>query len=371
MGPKNWLLGIIPLLIIWVVTNIFMTGWVEQDLTARASAAISAPGSNLDKPSLTVAGRDVTIAGTAFDAKDDAGAVKAADSTNGVRLVRDAITAIPSAKPYLFDAKLDGKTVVLTGNVPQPTTRSKIIAAAKLAAPGASVVDNMTYAQGAPAGFETIVAYGIAEAGKLENSDVSLLDTAYSISGFAPTAPVFDAAMAATQQLPAGATLAKAEITQPKIAPKPVEVVPPPAPPPPPPPPPAVVEAKADTGPLTPAECQPKFADSLAKHEILFDSDKASIHKDSDAILNELSVIAKRCPDAKIQISGHTDASGKVDKNMKLSKLRANAVVDYLVKSGIPRERLTAVGYGQTRPLASNDTVEGRAQNRRIEFEVK
>jgi OmpA-OmpF porin, OOP family len=56
---------------------------------------------------------------------------------------------------------------------------------------------------------------------------------------------------------------------------------------------------------------------------------------------------------------------------MKLSQQRAKAVSDYLIKSGISRKRLTAVGYGQTRPIASNDTVEGRAQNRRIEFEVK
>ena len=59
------------------------------------------------------------------------------------------------------------------------------------------------------------------------------------------------------------------------------------------------------------------------------------------------------------------------DANIQLSQRRAESVADYLVKAGIPPERLNAVGYGKTRPIASNDTEEGRAQNRRIEFDVK
>jgi len=78
-----------------------------------------------------------------------------------------------------------------------------------------------------------------------------------------------------------------------------------------------------------------------------------------------------RCPDALIEISGHTDSVGSDDTNLQLSRRRAEAVSDYLKRAGVGAERMTAVGYGKTRPIASNDSEEGRARNRRIEFDVK
>jgi outer membrane protein OmpA-like peptidoglycan-associated protein len=165
--------------------------------------------------------------------------------------------------------------------------------------------------------------------------------------------------------------------------PPPVEVKPPPpapppppvekpkvveAPPPPPPPPPA---PPAKSEPITPAACQPQLAAILAKQKILFETGSAAIDKKSDAVLKELSATAKSCPDANIEISGHTDTIGQEDRNMRLSQARAQAVANYLIKDGIPAGRLTAVGYGPNRPVASNDVEEGRSQNRRIEFQVK
>ena len=81
--------------------------------------------------------------------------------------------------------------------------------------------------------------------------------------------------------------------------------------------------------------------------------------------------IAKTCPQFNIDIEGHTDAEGRPDRNLVLSQQRAQSVVDYLVDAGIPVERLRAVGYGETRPVAPNDTSENRARNRRIEFSVR
>ena len=129
--------------------------------------------------------------------------------------------------------------------------------------------------------------------------------------------------------------------------------------------------AQVPAAPLPATECQPRFADILAQGEILFDTGKASIQKDSDAVLDNLTATAMRCADAHVEISGHTDSVGSDDTNIQLSQRRAEAVADYLVKAGIPPERLNAVGYGKTRPIASNDSEEGRAQNRRIEFDVK
>ena len=80
---------------------------------------------------------------------------------------------------------------------------------------------------------------------------------------------------------------------------------------------------------------------------------------------------ALRCPTANIEVAGHTDADGEDGFNQALSEKRAQAVVDYLVKAGLPADRFTPTGYGSTQPVAGNDTDEGKAQNRRIEFVVR
>lgn len=118
------------------------------------------------------------------------------------------------------------------------------------------------------------------------------------------------------------------------------------------------------------ATCQGLFSTLLGKGTILFDTGQASISRDSAGLLDNLVVVAQRCPEARIEISGHTDASGDATANLDLSKRRAEAVAGYLETAGVAAVRLTAIGYGSTRPIASNETEEGKAQNRRIDFLV-
>ena len=83
--------------------------------------------------------------------------------------------------------------------------------------------------------------------------------------------------------------------------------------------------------------------------------------------LGELAAFLKRLEDVYVDIEGHTDSVGPEDYNLSLSQRRAQAVVDLLVNEhGIAPQRLTAVGFGETQPVASNDTAEGRAENRRV-----
>ena len=84
-----------------------------------------------------------------------------------------------------------------------------------------------------------------------------------------------------------------------------------------------------------------------------------------------MAAVAANCPEASISIEGHTDSQGPDVYNQDLSERRASAVVDYLVSQGIDATRLSAVGYGETNPIADNETREGRAINRRIEFSVQ
>jgi outer membrane protein OmpA-like peptidoglycan-associated protein len=75
-------------------------------------------------------------------------------------------------------------------------------------------------------------------------------------------------------------------------------------------------------------------------------------------------------PDVKMSIAGHTDNSGKPEKNQALSVARAESVKKYLVSKGVAENRLTATGYGQDQPIADNTTPAGKAKNRRVEFKV-
>ena len=103
---------------------------------------------------------------------------------------------------------------------------------------------------------------------------------------------------------------------------------------------------------------------------IFFDFDKATLRKESFNELENLTKLLNDVPSLKIEISGHTDGKGSAAYNLTLSDNRAKAVVDYLVGKGISKDRLVAKGYGLTRPIATNDTEEGRQLNRRTEFEI-
>lgn len=104
---------------------------------------------------------------------------------------------------------------------------------------------------------------------------------------------------------------------------------------------------------------------------IYFDFDKATFRTESYTELNKLERMMAENPNLKVEIAGHTDNIGTAAYNMQLSQRRAEAVKDYLVKKGIDPRRITAKGYGKTRPLASNDDEkEGRELNRRVEFRV-
>jgi outer membrane protein OmpA-like peptidoglycan-associated protein len=87
-------------------------------------------------------------------------------------------------------------------------------------------------------------------------------------------------------------------------------------------------------------------------------------------VLDRFAVLAGECPSVGLRVVGHADSRGKAKRNLELSKRRARAVVAYLIEKGIDAGRLEAVGYGEARPLAPNDTARNRAKNRRIELEI-
>ena len=103
------------------------------------------------------------------------------------------------------------------------------------------------------------------------------------------------------------------------------------------------------------------------KLEIYFDTDSAVVKPEYYPEIEKIANFLKEHPDMKIEIQGHTDSVGPADYNLKLSQRRAEAVKKILVeKFGISPDRIIAKGYGETKPIAPNDTEEGRAKNRRV-----
>ena len=176
------------------------------------------------------------------------------------------------------------------------------------------------------------------------------------------------ALVAATASLAVGCT-AHAQFGEPQA--------PPPAPPAPPPPPaPTPAAAPAPAPPPPPAE--PKKSNVTMKDgrlaipgNIVYESGKAIIKPESEPTLNALKDFMDQNPNfSRIRIEGHTDNVGKSADNMKLSQDRAAAVVKWLSDHGVNKDRLLAVGFGDTKPIKDNSTDDGRAQNRRTEFHL-
>jgi len=101
---------------------------------------------------------------------------------------------------------------------------------------------------------------------------------------------------------------------------------------------------------------------------VYFDTAKWNIKSKYYSVLDEAVEVLKRNPQLKMEVQGHTDSRGEKKYNQELSEVRAKSVIDYMVKKGISRGQLKAVGYGHTMPVASNYTEPGRAMNRRAEL---
>jgi OOP family OmpA-OmpF porin len=116
------------------------------------------------------------------------------------------------------------------------------------------------------------------------------------------------------------------------------------------------------------SEVQLRVRMILAQRKIVFEPGETELADPSQPVLQDLRAALLDAPNANIQVEGYTDDSGDEDKNRAISQKRAQAILNWLADHGIPRGRLQAIGYGPDRPLAPNDTVEGRARNRRIEI---
>jgi OmpA-OmpF porin, OOP family len=456
---RKWWPGVIPLFICWGIAAWTSTATVEADLAARSNAALK--DTVLDKRRIVVAGRDVTFAAEAFSEEGRRSAVASVEAVPGVRLVNDETRLVPEAKPFVWSAERDVVRVTLTGSAPLPSSKGKLLEAARNVLGGVEVADQMSLARGAPPRFDSGALLLLDQIGKLKDGKITLTDTKVNLSGMARELGGREAIAAALRNLPEGYSVAANDIKAPPyifeaykdpvavtltltgyvpdnnvhaalvaaagrkfFSEKVVDnlkasvgapsgfasaVVP------------ALgalsrlstgtlvvtdrevklsgdafydaaanqiraglgrdlpqgwqynadISVKPAAAPVDATVCQQLFTELLSKARIRFESGKADISTDSAGLLDRLTETALRCPNATIEIAGHTDSDGDESANQALSERRAEAVMDYLVRAGLPATRFQAVGYGATQPLAGNDSEEGKAQNRRIDFVVK
>ena len=248
------------------------------------------------------------------------------------------------APPYIFQANKDpvALTLTLTGNVPDNNVHAAIVAAASRKFFSEKVVDNLKTSLGASAGFAGAVGPALGALSRLSTGTLVVSDREVKLSGDA----LYDGAPG---QLRSNLLKDFPQNWQLK----------------------ADISVKPAAAPVDATVCQQLFSELLAKGKIRFESGRANLDPDSAGLLDHLIEIALRCPTTNIEVAGHTDADGDSAQNQTLSEKRAQAVVDYLVKAGLPASRFAAIGYGSTQPVAVNDTDEGKARNRRIEFVVK
>ena len=248
------------------------------------------------------------------------------------------------APPYIFQAYKDpvAVTLTLTGNVPDKDVHAALVAAAGRKFFKEKVVDNLKESIGAPSRFAAAVVPALGALSRLSTGTLVVTDREVKLSGDA----LYETA-AAQIRAGLGKDFPQGWQFKPEISVKPA------------------------AAPVDATVCQQLFTELLGKARIRFEPGKADIVADSAGLLDRLIETALRCPAANIEIAGHTDSDGDEPGNQALSEKRAQAVADYLVKAGLPATRFSAAGYGATQPIAGNDTDQGKAQNRRIDFVVK
>ncbi|NLH80270.1 MAG: OmpA family protein [Phyllobacteriaceae bacterium] len=305
------------------------------DFSIEALAKLTQGGAKVDPAGYTIAGRPRT-----WEIYRDLEQRLHGDAVGGLRIVGDGLVA-PAPVPYRVAMRADNGKATVEGWVPDTAAHEALLAA--LRAGFGTVDDRLELAPGAPKGFVDTLIGLVPSLARLGDLRFELADGAAEVRATAPTAALGERILARIRALlPTGVALKTGDVA---VAPPPTQV--------------------------DAATCQTDLARVQSGEKIHFATGEATLGDDSTRILDALVVAALACRTAHVTVEGHTDSEGDPAANQALSEARARAVVERLVASGIEADRLTAIGYGETRPIADDATPEGRQQNRRIDFRVE
>jgi outer membrane protein OmpA-like peptidoglycan-associated protein len=270
----------------------------------------------------------------------------------------------PKSEPKLrWSAAHDGDDIILSGEVAGPEARADLLARAQTLFPRARLVDKMTVTPEASEQWTGTAREGLALLAQLRRGQADLVEQELTITGEADKPEAQEAIRKVlADKLPKAyrgqdttfvraAPAARIDHTTSSIETKPA---------------PETAQRNTEAN-----ACQELLRSVAKKGVIEFDRGTAELESESIPTLEQLAEVASKCPAVRFEVAGHADADGTPRNNQRLSERRAQSVVDFLIKSGVAEERMQAVGYGTTQPLAPNTTPENKAKNRRIEFFVR
>ncbi len=295
----------------------------------------------LSHGSVELADKTYAIAGEAASSDDFVALADVNGRTLPASLaLKRAEIAPPRVSPYRFTAERQGAGIVIAGDVASAVEHQQIVDAVHRKFGAAAVDDRLIYASGAPEGFSAAAEATIQALSRLSGGRADIVDNAVTVSGFTYYPAAMDRiAEEIKSGLPDGFKLAA-----------------------------DTIDARQGDQTVTADQCRDLMQSVLKVGGIGFDGGKADLTEDSEGILDRASAVIARCPAAGVEVGAHSDSDGTASHNRDLTQLRAETIVEYLVAAGVKRERLTAVGYGETKPIADNATAAGKAANRRIEF---
>lgn len=350
---------LVPLLLTALAT---LTGFgqrdsIENDLAARSGQALTAAG--ISGGTVSFSGRDATISGVSAD--DARAAEQAVGGVEGVRVARAEAgdtgpgtgpdgtgsgsdePAGPAADTAPLAVAVEGRTVTLGGAVPDDQARAALVEAAESKAAGRTVVDNLTVDPAArPVDAKALGALVGALASGNADSGATFAKDSVTLTGAAASAEDKAAAAAAAGALAPGSTVDNQLTVSGKSA--------------------AASDRKA---------VQRRIDTLLADRPITFLPDSADLTASGAATVRELSRVMKAERGIRIEVGGHVARTpGDAATAQRLSVQRAATVKALLGRLGISAGRVSAKGFGDSEPIASNSTTEGQAANRRVEIDV-
>lgn len=305
-------------------------------VTVRGSVATAATAAALDSAGVDAPVSHVVDVTIVADAPTDDAPTDDAES-------EPSETTEPVAMPLEVGATLNGGVVTLTGTVGSEAQRERLVAAADGLAP--VVVDRIA-----------VVADGDTSAAA--DSRVGAVETALTRLTGASGALVVLTGNALTidvsgpSDVVAAVTALTDDLVDPETTVSSTVIAPPPS----------------DAAEIAALQAELDGLADEIRENVLFTTGSAQLHATAEATLDRVVDALNRYPSPRVEVSGHTDDLGSADLNRRLSEERAAAVVAYLIDAGVDGTRLTARGVGPDEPVADNETAEGRALNRRVEF---
>ena len=255
--------------------------------------------------------------------------------------------------PAAWTAQQGPEGLVLSGKVRSEAERREILGIAQANSAG-EVSDRMEIAPDMPDGWIALVRAGLPHFARFRSGEMGFHPTPGDV-GFAVEGEAAGSTVQYLKQDLAGVQ-APYPVT---VWADPVDVDVP-----------EIAGMDFDTDPA--AACAQAFSAVLDANPVAFDAHAASISRESGAALDKLLAVSHRCnPQLAIEIGDHSDSQGDSATDMTLSEARADAVMQYMIRAGVDPARLSAVGYGPDRPVQSNDSPEGWAGGRQIEFRVR